>query len=152
MSGLRSAARVIGWAGLTAAGALHAIWASGSTWPERNAKRLGEAVVGSSKELPDAQSTWVVAGTALAGGAVAGGALGEGRAVVGLRRLAGTAMLARAAFGGEAALQLLGRPAPGARFQDLDRRYYRPLFGVIGAALLIGAKKKPKQRADSLDS
>ncbi|KAM9861639.1 hypothetical protein ACI1US_02541 [Leucobacter sp. BZR 635] len=151
MSGLRSAARVIGWAGLTAAGALHAIWASGSPWPERNAKRLGEAVVGSSKGVPDAQSTWVVAGTALAGGAVAAGALGEGRSIVAVRRLAGAAMLARAAFGGEAALDLMGRPAPGARFRDLDRRYYRPLFGVLGTALIIGAKKKPKKVVGSTD-
>lgn len=130
---------------MTAAGALHAIWASGSPWPERTAKRLNEAVVGNSKHAPDAQSTWVVAGTALAGGAVAAGALGEGRAIVALRRLAGLALLARAAFGGEAALKVLDRPAPGARFRDLDRRYYRPLFGVLGAALIIGAKKPSKR-------
>ncbi|MBP6684949.1 MAG: DUF3995 domain-containing protein [Leucobacter sp.] len=139
-------ARLVAWTGLTAAGALHAVWASGSSWPERNQKRLGEAVIGSSKQLPDSQSTMIVSGLAFAGGAVAAGGLGEGKFIVGVRRVAGIALIARAAFGGDAALQVMGRPEPGKRFEELDRRYYRPLFGVLGAAMLIGAKDKSKRQ------
>ncbi len=136
--------RFVGWAGLTGAGALHAIWASGSPWPAKNSKRLGEAVVGSSKALPSPTATWVVAGAAFTGGAIAAGGLGEGRAVVGFRRLMGLGLLTRAAAGGDAALSVLGLPAPGKRFRELDQRYYRPLFGVLGLAILLGAKKGAK--------
>ncbi|WP_449283198.1 DUF3995 domain-containing protein [Leucobacter sp.] len=142
MSGGTRIARLIGWAGLTAAGALHAIWASGSPWPEKNARRLSEAVAGSAKAAPSPAATWVVAGAALTGGAVVAGGLGEGRAAVGLRRLIGLGLLARAAAGGDAALAVLGLPPAGKRFRELDRTCYRPLFGVLGLAVLLGARKK----------
>ncbi|QBE49551.1 DUF3995 domain-containing protein [Leucobacter triazinivorans] len=142
MSGGTRIARLIGWAGFTAAGALHAVWASGSTWPAKNAKRLRAAVAGSAKAAPSPEATWAVSGAAFTAGAVVAGGLGEGRAAVGLRRLIGLGLLARAAAGGEAALALLGLPAAGKRFRELDRRFYRPLFGVLGLAVLIGAKKK----------
>lgn len=134
--------RFVGWAGLTGAGALHAIWATGSSWPAKNSKRLSEAVVGSSKALPSPTASSAVAGAAFAGGAIAAGGLGEGPAAVGLRRLIGIGLLARAAAGGDAALAVLGLPPAGKRFRELDRRYYRPLFGVLGLAILLGAKKK----------
>ncbi|HIY64878.1 MAG TPA: DUF3995 domain-containing protein [Candidatus Agrococcus pullicola] len=142
MSRGRQALRLIGWAGLTAAGALHAVWASGSSWPARNKKELSRAVVGNSKALPDANATLVVAGAAFAGGAIAAGGLGEGRIAIGLRRIMGIALLARAAAGGDAALTLLGLPEKaGKRFRELDRRYYRPLFGALGLSVLLSAKK-----------
>ena len=140
-------ARLVAWTGLTAAGAVHAAWAAGSSWPERNRKRLGEAVVGNSRSFPDTQATAAVSGLAFAGGAVAAGALGEGRMIVGVRRIAGAALIARAVFGGAAALDALGLDAPGKRFQDLDQRLYRPAFAVLGAALLIGAKDSKKRAA-----
>lgn len=141
MSGTKGLARLVGWAGLTAAGALHAIWASGSPWPAKNSQQLGEAVVGSSNALPDPRATWMVAGAAFFGGVVAAGGLGEGRAVVGLRRLMGVGLLVRAAAGGEVALKSLGLPPARKRFRELDRRYYRPIFGLIGLALFLSAKK-----------
>lgn len=140
-------ARLVAWTGLTAAGAIHAVWASGSSWPERNRKRLGEAVVGSAKQQPDAQATLAVSGLAFAGGAVAAGALGEGKFIVGVRRVAGLALIARAAFGGAAALDALGMNEPGKRFEDLDRRFYRPAFAVLGVAMLLGAKDSRKRAA-----
>lgn len=134
-------ARLVGWAGLSAAGVLHAIWASGSAWPATNSKQLAEAVVGNSGTMPDKRATSAVAGAALFGGAVAAGVLGEGRVATGLRRLMGGALLARAVLGGSAALAVLGLPPAGERFRTLDRRYYRPLFCVLGTALVVGAKK-----------
>ncbi|GAA1323906.1 DUF3995 domain-containing protein [Leucobacter albus] len=140
-------ARLVAWTGLTAAGAVHAVWAAGSSWPEKNHKRLGEAVVGNAKQQPSAQATAVVSGLAFAGGAVAAGGLGEGKFVVGVRRVAGVALIARAAFGGAAALRALGLAEPNKRFEELDQKYYRPAFAVLGTALLLGAKDKRKRAA-----
>ncbi|MGO1770456.1 MAG: DUF3995 domain-containing protein [Microbacterium sp.] len=144
MSGLRRVARLTGWAGLTAAGALHAIWASGASWPATNSRQLGEAVVGDADGLPDPRATWVVSGAAFIGGAVAAGGLGEGRVVVTLRRVMGAGLLARALFGGDAALSVLRLPPAGRTFRDLDRRYYRPFFGALGTALILGAKRRSR--------
>lgn len=98
-------------------------------------------MVGTAQELPDARVTWLVAGLAVGGGAVAAGGPGEGPAVVGLRRLMGLGLCARAITGGEVALKALGLPPAGERFRELDRRYHRPLFGLIGVAILSSAKK-----------
>ncbi|MBL3687386.1 DUF3995 domain-containing protein [Leucobacter zeae] len=144
MSALTGIARFVGWAGLTSVGALHLVWASGSPWPERSRKRLAEAVVGSSKGMPDPGATALVGGAALVTGAIAGGAWGEGRAAVGVRRLVGAALLARAALGGDAALTALGLPAAGRRFRHLDRSIYRPLCTVLGLAVLVGARSRSR--------
>lgn len=148
MSALKGFARLIAWTGLTVVGALHLVWASGSTWPAKNRKRLAESVVGTAAAMPEPTATAVVGGAAIVGGAIAGGALGEGGAAVALRRTGGAVLLARAAFGGDAALSVLGLPASGKRFQELDRRFYRPLCGVLGAAMIIGARRS---RSDSGD-
>lgn len=134
--------RLVAWAGLTAAGVLHAIWASGSPWPAKNRRRLGEAVVGNAKAMPEAEATWAVAGAAFTGAALVAGGFGEGRVAVGLRRLMGAGLVARAALGGDAALAALGLPPAGKRFRELDRRYYRPLFAVLGLAVLAGARRR----------
>lgn len=141
VSATKRFARIVGWAGLTAAGALHAVWASGSPWPAKDVEQLGEAVVGNAEAMPDARATWVVAAAAVCGGAIAAGGLGEGRVAVGLRRLIGLGMCVRAALGGGPALKVLGLPPAGEEFRELDRRYYRPLFGVIGWAIFASAKK-----------
>ncbi|WP_293694405.1 DUF3995 domain-containing protein [uncultured Agrococcus sp.] len=133
--------RLIGWAGLTAAGALHTVWASGSPWPAKSTRQLSDAVAGNPKALPDSGATLSVAGAAFTGGAIAAGGLGEGRAAVALRRFIGIALLARAASGGTVALTVLGAPKVGKRFRELDRRCYRPLFAVLGLSVLLSAKK-----------
>lgn len=134
------AARFAGWAGLTAAGALHAIWASGSPWPAKTQQQLAGAVAGDAEGLPDARATWAVAAAAFTGGAVAAGGLGERGAVVSARRVMGALRLTRALVGGGPALAALGLPTASRSFTDLDRRYYRPLFAVVGLAVVLGAK------------
>ncbi|MFF3026391.1 DUF3995 domain-containing protein [Microbacterium sp. NPDC057944] len=141
MSVIRGAARLVSWTGLTAVGGLHLIWASGSSWPAKNRRRLASATVGNAAAMPDAAATAVVAGAALAGGAVSAGALGEGRMAVVVRRLIATALLARAIVGGEVALKALGLPPADKRFRELDKRYYRPLCAVLGIATLIGSRR-----------
>lgn len=141
-------ARLVSWIGLTAVGVVHAVWAVGSPWPMENRQELAEAVVG-GRDLPDANATAVVATSALIGGVVAGGAFGEGALPVALRRSAGVLLLARAAFGGEAALALLGLQKAGKRFVELDNRWYRPFCAVLGFALLVGARHRPKETLEA---
>lgn len=148
MSALKGLARLTAWAGLTAVGALHLAWAAGSPWPEKNRKRLAESVVGNSNALPDTGATAAVGAAAIVAGAVAGGALGDGRAVVAVRRIGGLVFIARAVFGGDAALKALGLPPAGKRFAELDQRIYRPLCGVLGVAMLIGARKRRVRTAE----
>lgn len=147
MRAIVTLARFIAWLGLTAVGVLHAVWAAGSTWPAKNRKQLAQATVGSNQN-PDAQATAVVAVTAIAGGAVAAGALGESALPVAGRRIAGLALVARSALGGDAALSVLGLPKANKRFVELDNQYYRPLCAVLGVALLIGARKPGKSRVE----
>ena len=130
------------WAGLTGVGVLHLAWASGSTWPERNRKRLGAAVIGSGRGLPAAATTATVGGLAIAGGAIVGGALGERGLAVCARRGVAAMLLTRAVIGGDGALQLLGRAPGGKRFAELDRTIYRPLCAVLGLAALLGARRR----------
>lgn len=140
MTGSARLSRLVAWAGLTTAGALHVAWAAGSPWPAESWTRWGEAVVGSSTMLPDPRVTGVVGVGTLVGGALAAGAFGEGETVVTVRRLLGIGLLARAVVGGSVTLEVLGMPPAGARFRELDRRFYRPLFALVGSALIRGAR------------
>lgn len=126
--------------GLVGVGALHAAWASGSSWPARSRRELADAVVGSDA-APAPLPTAAVALAATAGGIVAAGALGDRPIAVVGRRAAGLALLARAAVGGPVACRLLGLPEPSDRFRELDARYYRPLCVVLGVAALLGARR-----------
>lgn len=142
---LRTLARLVSWGALTGVGIVHLVWASGSPWPARNQAELASAVVGGDR-VPSTASCAAVGAGAVITGAVTGGALGEGRAVVGLRRMVGLGLLARAAVGGGVALDVLGLPAPSDRFRELDKGYYRPLFAVLGIAVLIGAQRQRRKR------
>ncbi|UOQ61351.1 DUF3995 domain-containing protein [Leucobacter rhizosphaerae] len=133
-------ARTVAATGLLAVAGVHAVWASGSTWPERNRRRLSEAVIGHASVEPGRGATAAVAAGAAAGGIIAGGALGDGRGIVATRRAIGLALLARGILGGNTALISMGLPEGGKRFQELDERLYRPLCLVLGVATLIGAR------------
>jgi len=90
-------------------------------------------------------ATGAVAATALVRGVVAVGAFGEGPLPVALRRGAGLLLVARAVFGGETALALLGLPKSGKRFVELDNRWYRPFCAVLGVALLVASRHRSKE-------
>lgn len=143
---LRVIARAVAALGLGAIAALHAVWVTGSSWPAQDRKRLGEAVVGQTDVQPAPLSTAVVAAGAAGAGLVVAGAFGDGRLQrLGLRGM-GAIMLLRAAFGGEAALAVLGLPPAGDLFRRLDARYYRPFAAVLGLALWIatlGRRRRP---------
>ncbi|WP_307482270.1 DUF3995 domain-containing protein [Microbacterium trichothecenolyticum] len=118
---------------------LHVMWASGSPWPAKSKKQLGEAVIGSDGPMPGVTPTLVVAGGTAAAALLASGALGEGPA----RRLAlrgmGAVMAMRAVIGGGLALAAMGLPAPGRTFRDLDNRLYRPFAALLGVSLWLAA-------------
>ncbi|MFF2272201.1 DUF3995 domain-containing protein [Agromyces sp. NPDC058136] len=132
--------RAVAAVGLVGVGALHAAWASGSSWPARSRRELADAVVGSDA-APAPLATAAVAVAATAGGIVAGGALGDRPIAVVGRRAAGLALIARAVVGGPVACRLLGLPEPSDRFRKLDARWYRPLCAVLGVAALLGARR-----------
>lgn len=149
MSVLVRGARVVSGVGLGAVSALHGMWAAGSHWPARDRSALAEAVVGNADALPSGRATATVAGVAAAGAILTAGALGNGKGVVRLRRLAGLALLTRAAVGGDVALAVLGLPPAKAPFTSLDNRFYRPLCAVLGLAAMVGSRRRQRPVAAS---
>lgn len=141
MTFLTPLARLVASTGLLAVAGIHAVWASGNPWPEKNQRRLSEAVIGNSEFVPGVGATVSVVAGAAVGGIVVGGAFGNGPAVVATRRMIGLALLARGVLGGKSALIAMGLPEGGKRFQELDERLYRPLCITLGIATLIGARR-----------
>jgi hypothetical protein len=128
--------------GLGAVAALHALWATGSTWPLGGRAELADAVRG-TRTAPSAGACLAVAGAlAAAAGVVAGRPRGHPR----LQRAGAVTVSAALAVRG--ALGLAGRThivAPGAtsaRFRSLDRRLYAPLCLAL-AALSAPAARQP---------
>ncbi|MGH3703532.1 MAG: DUF3995 domain-containing protein [Agromyces sp.] len=141
-SGVRLASRAVAAVGLVGVGVLHAAWASGSSWPAKSRAELADATVGSTTAAPAPVATATVAAMATAAGIIVGGALGDRPIAVLARRAAGLALLTRAAVGGVVAGRVLGLPDPSDRFRTLDARFYRPLCLVLGAAALVGARRR----------
>lgn len=50
----------------------------------------------------------------------------------------GMALTTRGIVGGVAACKMLGLPTPNTEFQNLDKKFYRPLCLVLGGSLLVG--------------
>lgn len=137
-----TSARVIGFTGLAAVSALHVAWAAGSPWPAKNKKKLAEATVGSTIEMPEAGPTLIVAAGTGTAALLATGVLGNGHMQRTGLRLMGSALVLRSVLGGEAALAVLGLPESGKKFRELDEKYYRPLTAVLGAALWVAGAKR----------
>lgn len=133
--------RITGGLGLGLIGAVHVVWATGSSWPAKTRPELARAVVG-SEEMPGVIPSGIVAVGALAAGAVVSGTLGDRGIVRPGRILAAAGLLARGGAGGVLACRLLGLPEPAETFRRLDARIYRPLCLVLGLALLIGARRR----------
>lgn len=132
-------ARAVSASGLAAISAMHLVWATGSAWPAKTAAQLADAVVGQATEVPGPIPTATVAVGAAGASVVASGVLGTGRT----QRLAlsaiGTALVFRAILGGDAALAALGLPPSSTTFRRLDRRFYRPLAGLLGTAMWVAS-------------
>jgi hypothetical protein len=122
-------------AAFTALGALHLVWATGSSWPVSEADQQDGALSG----RPPGQSPGPVACVAVAGLLGTAGALvaGHPRAYPRLTRAGSAGVVAT--FTTRGLLGLAGRTdlvAPGStteRFRTLDRRYYAPLCLALAA-------------------
>lgn len=148
---MKRTARGIGSTGLLAVGALHGVWASGSSWPAKNSKQLAQAVVGDSKGMPEPNVSAGIAAAAVSSGLIAGGAFGEGRLVVALRRLMGLGLIASAVVSDETVLEAIGYSPKGKRSKELNQRYYRPVLAVLGVAVLLGARQGKRVRVESAE-
>ncbi len=133
-------ARIAGVLGLAALAALHALWASGRPWPAKTADQLAQAVIGQPRAIPGVVPTALVAAGSAGASVLASGVLGRGRMQRLGVRVVGTALLLRAAVGGDVVLELAGMPPAGETFRRLDRRYYRPFAAVLGLALWLSAR------------
>ncbi|HEY4097103.1 MAG TPA: DUF3995 domain-containing protein [Baekduia sp.] len=128
----------------TALGALHLVWATGSSWPVSDADHQDGALSG----RPPGQSPGPVACVAVAGllGTAAALVAGDPRSHPRLTRLGSAGIVA--AFTTRGLLGLAGRTdlvAPGAtteRFRTLDRRYYAPLCLTLAALSAPAARRK----------
>lgn len=127
----------------TALGALHVLWATGSSWPAADAGTISGRSGASASPGP-------VACLAVAGllGTAAALVTGHPRARPGLARTGSAGVTATFALRG--ALGLAGRTdllSPGStslRFRELDRRYYGPL--CLGLAALSALAVAPPRR------
>lgn len=136
--------RTIAWSGLTAAGVLHAMWATGSCWPAQDKEQWARAVVGSTHTVPSPVVTWAVAGGLIVAGAVAGGALGEKTPVVYTRKAIAFALLIRALSPSTLILNVVGDVTDAEEFNVWNRKLYRPMCAILGMATLLGASKTMK--------
>lgn len=128
---------------LAAISILHALWASGSSWPKENDEALVQAVVGSSgrTEMPAKWQSAFVA-LCLAGGAVLPHLTLQTVTIphlplelVSLSTWALTIVfLGRGLIGTTPWFRKL---LPGEPFVSLNRKYYSPLCLIIGAGFLI---------------
>ncbi len=139
MSPLGRIGQVVATTSLGAIGAIHLLWASGASWPASSRKRLARQVIGSD-EMPSAGACLVVGGGMLTGSAIIAGAGGTHTLAKAARVAAALAFLLRGTMNGARVTALLGRPGPHRRFVELDRRIYRPLCLITGAAIVLAVR------------
>ena len=120
-------------AGLGGLAGLHALWATGSSWPLADRAALADAVAG-RRRFPSTGACLCVAGLLATAAAVVAG---RPRKLPRLRRAGAAGVTAALAVRG--ALGLAGRTdliSPGAtspRFRSLDRRLYSPCCLALAA-------------------
>jgi hypothetical protein len=126
-----------------ALGALHVLWATGSSWPAAEAGTISGRSGASASPGP-------VACLAVAGllGTAAALVTGRPRARPGLTRVGSAGVTATFALRGSLGLagrtDLLSPGSTSARFRELDRRYYGPL--CLGLAALSAPAVAPPRR------
>jgi hypothetical protein len=154
--------------GLAAAGALHVLWASGSTWPAADAEALADVVIGrvppegrpdgdggdrgsggaDRSLMPGAAASVAVAGLLGAAAALTAGASGlvplPGRRTKDLAQLGGRVaagvLLARGSGG--LVLSSFGLGGASERFHRWNLRLYSPLCLGLGAATALSTRDR----------
>ncbi|PQZ95925.1 hypothetical protein CQ018_01100 [Arthrobacter sp. MYb227] len=126
--------------GLSGVAVLHAIWATGCSWPAKDARELAQHVTG-SYSMPSSEASAIVAVGSSVGALIMYGAGGQQSWAIKMRRTIGAGFMARGICGGVLATKALKLPGPGPRFRELDTKFYRPLCLMLGTAAL-GATRK----------
>ena len=132
-------------AGLSAIGALHVVWATGSAWPMRDRRVLTDAVVGTDGDQPPNAAACLTVAALL--GTAAALVDGRPRAAPALSRIGAAGVVAVLATRG--ALGLAGRTdvvSPGSlseRFRRNDRRLYSPLCLALAALSAPAIRRDP---------
>ncbi len=132
-------------AALASASALHASWATGSTWPATNPDELADLVVGRRPMPGPAACATVAAGLAVAAGATACAARGRpGRLTDRSRTVASvvsTSLLVRGVGG--IAVDLTGKGDATPAFRRWNRRLYNPLCVALAILVAVGRRRRP---------
>ena len=125
--------------GLLAAGALHVVWATGSTFPFGTREALNDTVIGRQVAPGPAECLAVAALLTTAAGAVVGAGRGHGPSRVAASGV-GAVLAVRAALGfaGRTALAVPGSDSP--RFTRMDRRVYAPICALLAAGAAASAR------------
>ena len=135
--------RVAGWvtaAGLGAVAALHALWATGSSWPRQDHDSLADLVVG-QRPFPSRAATWTVAGM-LAGASMTIARSAGATSAISLqhRRLVTVtsgALLLRGVAG--LVVSAVGIGDSTSEFRRWDLRLYSPLCIALGLGAAAAA-------------
>lgn len=127
---------------LAAIGGLHVVWATGSSWPAKDAEVLSGSVAGRKAD----DSFGPVACLSVAGllGVASGLFAGYPRQTPRLRRLGAagviTVLSVRGGFGLAGRTDALVPGSASERFKTLDRRCYSPLCLAIAVAAIPAVK------------
>lgn len=132
-------------AALTGASAVHALWATGSSWPTSSPDELADLVVGRRPMPGPAASATVAAALAVAAGATACAARGRpGRLTHHCRTMTSvvSASLLVRGVGGIAA-DLTGKVDATPAFRQWNRRLYNPLCVTLAILVAVGRRSRP---------
>lgn len=131
-------------AALASASALHAIWATGATWPRSSPDDLADLVVG-QRPMPGPAACATVAGAlAVASGATWRATIGRPGRLTDHSRTVATvvsALLLVRGVGG-IAIDLAGTIDSAPAFQRWNRRLYNPL--CVTLAILVAASRRSR--------
>jgi hypothetical protein len=127
---------------LFALAALHALWATGSSWPVKDRAALAELMAGrAGGSVPPAAACLTVAALLTSASLLVGG---RPRRLPALRRAGARAVAGvlgvRGVLGIAGRTDLVSGGSTAPRFRRLDRRYYSPLCLVLAASAASSAR------------
>ena len=131
-----AAAALLGLAGL------HAVWASGSSWPAEDRDALADLMAGRAEGSAPSPAACLTVATLLAGASAL--VAGRPERLPWLRR-SGSAVVSlvlgvRGACGMAGRTDLVSPGSTSPRFRRLDRRYYSPLCLLLAAGAASSAR------------
>jgi len=124
---------------LGAIGALHALWAVGSSWPAADRRRLAAAVAGTT-QMPSHAASAKVSAALFGASALTAGTGGTAPAARLARDTTAAVLAVRGAAGVTGRTDLLLSWTPTEPFRSYDRRFHGPLCLLIAALLTLSRR------------